>query len=65
MVSENQEPFFKVRVMLNEGEAERLTGQGILPGMQAEVMMTSGARTVMSYFLKPVTDQLHRALREQ
>lgn len=50
VISENQEPFIKVRVMLNEGEVERLIGHDMLPGMQAEVMITSSPCTVKSCF---------------
>ncbi len=65
VVAENQQPYFKARVVLNEGEIERLNGRNLLPGMQSEVLITSGPRTVISYLMKPVSDQMHRALREQ
>ena len=59
--SENQEPYFKVRVALKSTELAR----NILPGMPAEVMITSASRTVISFLLKPVSDQLGRAMRER
>lgn len=65
VVSENQQPFFKARVVLNEGEVERLNGRSLLPGMQSEVLITSGPRTVISYLMKPISDQMQRAMREQ
>jgi HlyD family secretion protein len=33
--------------------------------MPAEVFMQTGSRTMMSYLLKPITDQLHRAFIER
>ena len=65
VVSENQEPFYKVRIGLNEGELARLNGKKIKPGMPTEVMITSEERTVISYFLKPISDQFNRAFRER
>ena len=34
-------------------------------GMPAEVFMQTGSRTMMSYLLKPITDQLQRAFVER
>ncbi len=65
MVAETQEPFFKIRVMLNENEEKRLNDKKIKPGMPAEVMITSHERTVISYLIKPFSDQLNRAFRER
>lgn len=65
VVSETQEPFFKIRIVLNENEEKRLKGKTIKPGMPAEVMITSHERTVMSYLVKPFADQLKRAFRER
>ncbi|TGS90627.1 hypothetical protein EN856_38870, partial [Mesorhizobium sp. M8A.F.Ca.ET.213.01.1.1] len=33
------------------------------PGMPAEVFLRTGERTVLSYLLKPLTDQASRAFR--
>lgn len=65
IVSENQEPYFKIRVALNDGEIKRLNEKIIKPGMPAEVMITSEERSVISYLVKPFTDQLNRAFRER
>lgn len=64
-VTERQEPYFKVRVRLDDNELKRLGGLSISPGMPAEVMITSNERTVMSYLVKPISDQLNRAFRER
>lgn len=62
---ENLPPAFKVRVALNDGEVARLGRVDILPGMEAEVMMTSAPRTMLSYLAKPMVDQMTRAFRER
>ena len=65
VVSENRAPAFKVRIALNGEELERLGGSAIGPGMEAEVMLTGTQRTVLSFLLKPMTDQLQRTFRER
>jgi membrane fusion protein, type I secretion system len=62
---ENTPPYYWVRIELLEGELARLGELEIKPGMPAEAMMTAQDRTVLSYFLKPMTDQLARAFRDE
>lgn len=57
--------YYVVRVMLpSEGRA-KLGRLALLPGMPAEIHLDLGDRTVLSYLLKPLADQLGRALRER
>jgi HlyD family secretion protein len=58
-------PYFTVRVALSEEERRRLAGLQLVPGMPAEVFMQTGKRTMMSYLLKPIADQMQRAFVEQ
>lgn len=58
-------PFFTVRVVLSDQERRRLAGQQLVPGMPAEVFMQTRSRTMMSYFFKPIADQMRRAFIEQ
>jgi HlyD family secretion protein len=58
-------PYFTVRVALSEDERRRLADLQLVPGMPAEVFMQTGSRTMMSYLLKPLTDQMRRAFVEQ
>jgi HlyD family secretion protein len=58
-------PYFTVRVALPDDERRRLAGLQLVPGMPAEVFMQTGSRTMMSYLLKPITDQMRRAFVEQ
>nr|WP_298688597.1 HlyD family type I secretion periplasmic adaptor subunit [uncultured Dongia sp.] len=37
----------------------------LVPGMPAEVYVQTGQRSVLSYFVKPLTDQLARTFREE
>jgi HlyD family secretion protein len=57
--------YFTVRVTLPEDQRRRLDGKQLVSGMPAEVFMQTGSRTMMSYLLKPITDQLQRAFVER
>ena len=58
-------PFFTVRVILPEDERRRLAGLQLVSGMPAEVFMQTGSRTMLSYLLKPIADQVQRAFVER
>ena len=57
--------YFTVRVTLPGEERRRLAGLQLVSGMPAEVFMQTGSRTMMSYLLKPIADQLQRAFVER
>ncbi|MDX8434824.1 HlyD family type I secretion periplasmic adaptor subunit [Mesorhizobium abyssinicae] len=55
--------YFSARITV-ENKASCLTDAKILkPGMPAEVHISTGQRSVWSYLLKPLTDQMSRAFR--
>jgi HlyD family secretion protein len=56
--------FYTVRVTLSDDERKRLGGVSLMPGMQAEVYVQTGSRTMLSYLMKPVLDQWRRAFVE-
>jgi HlyD family secretion protein len=58
-------PYFRSRVELNPGEVEKLDDQRITSGLPAEVHLQTRERTILSYFLKPITDQISRTFRER
>jgi HlyD family secretion protein len=57
--------YYTVRVTLPEEEHRRLAGLRLVSGMPAEIFVQTGSRTMTSYLLKPVTDQLRRAFNER
>jgi membrane fusion protein, type I secretion system len=57
--------YFTVRMTLPDEERRRLAGLQLVSGMPAEVFMQTGSRTMMSYLLKPITDQFNRAFVER
>jgi HlyD family secretion protein len=46
-------------------EIARLGDVKLIPGMPVEAFVQTGDRTVMSYLMKPLRDQLMRAFREK
>lgn len=57
--------FYRVEVMMNEGEAARLPdGMNLIPGMPVEAFIRTEARTPMQFLLKPLMDHIARAFRE-
>ncbi|MCR9139923.1 MAG: HlyD family type I secretion periplasmic adaptor subunit [Alphaproteobacteria bacterium] len=55
---------YSVRLRLDDGETERISGLKLIPGMPVEAMIKTGDRTILSYLMKPIDDQIRRALRE-
>lgn len=57
--------FYLVRIAVPREELLKLDGQPLVPGMPAEAMIQTGERTALSYLVKPLSDQVARAFREE
>lgn len=57
-------PYFLARVAMNPESASKLQGLKLVPGMPVDVFLTTARRTVLSYVLKPLRDQIARTFRE-
>ncbi|MCJ2013599.1 HlyD family type I secretion periplasmic adaptor subunit [Methylobacterium sp. J-076] len=57
--------YYLARIKLGTGEVERLTGLRLVPGMPVEAHMQIGDRSVLSYLVKPLTDQVAKAWKER
>jgi len=57
--------FYMARVSIPAGELARLGNVKLLPGMPAEIFARTYDRSVLSYFTKPLSDQVMRAFRER
>ena len=65
-VSQDQrtgQSFYTVRINIDTPEAARLGNVKLIPGMPVESFMKTHDRTVLSYFVKPLHDQVTRAFR--
>lgn len=57
------EPYYSVRIRVRDGELDRLDGLQLIAGMPVEAFIQTTPRTVASFLVKPLTDQLARAFR--
>jgi HlyD family secretion protein len=65
-VSQDQrsgQSYYTVRINIDTHEAARLGNVKLIPGMPVESFMKTHDRTVLSYFAKPLHDQVSRAFR--
>jgi HlyD family type I secretion membrane fusion protein len=58
------EAYFLARVQPQPGALERLEHVDLYPGMPAEVLIATGKRRAIDYFLSPLQDSMSRALIE-
>jgi HlyD family secretion protein len=56
--------YYIARIAISPEEIRRLGDVALMPGMPVETFITTGARSVASYFVKPLMDQFNRAFRE-
>jgi HlyD family secretion protein len=61
---QSKSSYYTIRVSLTGGELRRLGNLKLISGMPAELFLRTGSRTMMSYLLKPIADQLKRTFRE-
>jgi HlyD family secretion protein len=63
---EGGQPFYQVEVSVNPAEIARLGDDVHLsPGMQANVNIVTGSRTILDYLLAPFTEAMRTAMRER
>ena len=59
------EPYFVSRVRIDAESLAAIDGVKMQPGMPAEVMIVTGERRAIDYFIAPLSDRMRRAFREQ
>jgi HlyD family secretion protein len=57
--------YYTIRVSMPPDEVARLGDVKLIPGMPVEAFVQTGDRTMLSYLIKPLSDQLMRAFREK
>ena len=57
--------YYTARIRVPEGQRERLGGVRLVPGMPVEAYIQTGERSVLSYLVKPLADQIAKAWRER
>jgi HlyD family secretion protein len=57
--------YFTVRIAMTPAEIAKLGKVRLIPGMPVEIFIATSERTLLSYLVKPLADQVHRAFREK
>ena len=57
--------YYLVRIGIDPSELDRLGPVKLTPGMPVEAFIQTGERTLVSYLVKPLHDQLMRSMREK
>jgi HlyD family secretion protein len=57
--------YYTIRVAMPPEEIARLGEVKLIPGMPVEAFVQTGDRTMLSYLIKPLHDQMMRAFREK
>jgi len=57
--------YYVVRIAVSPEEVTQLEDLVLVPGMPAEAFIQTGERTMISYLVKPLSDQISRALKEE
>ena len=57
--------YYVIRISIPPDQLTRLGDVKLVPGMPVECFIQTGERTVISYLLKPLRDQLMRTFRER
>ncbi|WP_043751250.1 HlyD family type I secretion periplasmic adaptor subunit [Imhoffiella purpurea] len=58
-------PYYLARIKVTPQGMEELKGLTLQPGMPVEAMIKTGERTFFEYLIKPVTDRLATAFKEE
>jgi HlyD family secretion protein len=56
--------YYMIRVALSDDQVSRLGAVKLMPGMPVEAFIETPPRTVLSFLLKPMRDQIAKAFRE-
>jgi HlyD family secretion protein len=57
--------FYTIRIAVSPEEIARLEGLKLIAGMPVEAFVQTKVRTVVSFFVRPLQDQIARAFREK
>ncbi len=57
--------FYRAKIRIDPSQLAGLQDVALAPGMPADVMISSGERTLLRYLAQPLLDSFHRAFRER
>ncbi len=56
--------YYRISISVDSNKFKQQTGNGVTPGMPAEVYITTVSRSFMAYLFKPMIDQIYRTFRD-
>ncbi|OEC33317.1 membrane fusion protein, protease secretion system [Pseudomonas cuatrocienegasensis] len=59
------EPYYALRIRVDEAGTRQLAGLRIRPGMPVEAFVRTGERSLLNYLFKPLLDRTHLAMAEE
>ncbi len=65
MDPEERQPYYIIRLRVDEHLPVELMNQKLFPGMPVEAFISTEHRTFVQYLLKPLSDSFHRAFLEE
>ena len=60
----SNQSYYTIRIAITPDQVMQLGDVKLVPGMPVEAYVQTGERTVISYLMKPLADQVNRAFRE-
>lgn len=57
--------YYTIRIAMPPEEVAKIGDVTVIPGMPVEAFVQTGERTMISYFLKPLSDQMMRVFRQR
>jgi HlyD family type I secretion membrane fusion protein len=58
------QPYYEVKVSVQVTQFPEKVREKLKPGMVADVLISTGERTVLAYLTQPMTDAIRRGMRE-
>lgn len=59
------EPYYSARIQVSDADVPRDIRERLLPGMPADVIISTGERTFVEYLIRPLTDMFYKGMRER
>jgi HlyD family secretion protein len=59
-----QEPYYLARVVVDSATVPHEIEKRLVPGMPADVLITTGERTLLQYLVGPLVDIVAKSMRE-
>ena len=59
------QPYYLARVRIDQAAVPREVASRLIPGMPADVLISTGERTLLQYLIRPLADRWATSMRER